>query len=193
MKTRIINVEEFKAILTTIDTGFTYKVNGTDKKFRANSRVKLALMLEGNLGIRIGDIVSLTLKSFRNNGNGIILDIVEEKTGKNRTFAVPIEIYNVIKIYALENGIGADGKLFELTERAIQKQLKIVCQYLGLDDVSTHSFRKFYANEIFNNSHQNIELVRTLLQHSTIAITQKYLGVSSKEIEEAISNHIHIV
>lgn len=193
MKTRIINVEEYKAILTTIDTGFTYKVNGTDKKFRANSRVKLALMLEGNLGIRIGDIVSLTLKSFRNNGNGIILDIVEEKTGKNRTFAVPIEIYNVIKIYTLENGIGADGKLFELTERAIQKQLKIVCQYLGLDDVSTHSFRKFYANEIFNNSHQNIELVRTLLQHSTIAITQKYLGVSSKEIEEAISNHVHIV
>ena len=193
MKTRIINVEEFKAILTTIDTGFTYKVNGTDKKFRANSRVKLALMLEGNLGIRIGDIVSLTLKSFRNNGNGIILDIVEEKTGKNRTFAVPMEIYNIIKIYSLENGIGADGKLFELTERAIQKQLKIVCQYLGLDDVSTHSFRKFYANEIFNNNHQNIELVRTLLQHSTIAITQKYLGVSSKEIEEAISNHVHIV
>ncbi|WP_411680981.1 tyrosine-type recombinase/integrase [Clostridium thailandense] len=193
MKTRVIDIDTYKLILTTIGSGFIYKVNGTDKKFRPNQRVKLALMLEGNLGIRIGDILNLTLKSFRNNGNGVILDIVEAKTEKNRAFTVPMEIYNVIKIYALENGLSDTDNLFPLTERAVQKQLKIVCQYLGLDNVSTHSFRKFYANEIFNNNHQNIELVRTLLQHSTIAITQKYLGVSSKEIEDAISNHVHII
>lgn len=193
MKTRVINVEEYKAILTIIGSGFTYKVNGVDKKFRPNIRLKMALMLEGNLGIRIGDITNLTLKSFRNNGTSIVLDIVEEKTGKNRTFTTPKEVYLVVKEYALYNGIGADDKLFELTERAIQKQLKIVCDHLALENVSTHSFRKFYANEIFNSNGQNIELVRTLLQHSTIAVTQKYLGVSSKEIEDAISNHVHII
>lgn len=193
MKTRIISIEEYKTILTTIGTGFTYKVNGADKKFRPNQRVKLALMLEGNLGIRIGDITNLTLKSFRNNGTSIVLDIVEEKTGKNRTFTTPKEVYLLIKEYALDNKLNTEDKLFPLTERAIQKQLKIVCNYLGLENVSTHSFRKFYANEIFNNNNQNIELVRALLQHSTIAVTQKYLGVSSKEIEAAISNHVHIV
>lgn len=92
MKTRVINIEEYKAILTTIDAGFEYKVNGADKKFSPNQRVKLALMLEGNLGIRISDIVNLTLKSFRNNGTNMVLDIIEEKTGKNRTFTVPKEI-----------------------------------------------------------------------------------------------------
>lgn len=150
-------------------------------------------MLEGNLGLRIGDIINLTLKSFRNNGTSIVLDIVEEKTGKNRTFTTPKEVYLVIKEYALDNKLNSEDKLFPLTERAIQKQLKIVCNHLGLENVSTHSFRKFYANEIFNNNNQNIELVRALLQHSTIAVTQKYLGVSSKEIEDAISNHVHIV
>lgn len=150
-------------------------------------------MLEGNLGLRIGDIINLTLKSFRNNGTSIVLDIVEEKTGKNRTFTTPKEVYLVIKEYALDNKLNSEDKLFPLTERAIQKQLKIVCNHLGLENVSTHSFRKFYANEIFNNNNQNIELVRALLQHSTIAVTQKYLGVSSKEIEAAISNHVHIV
>jgi len=193
MKTRVINVEEYKAILTIIGSGFIYKVNGVDKKFRPNIRLKMALMLEGNLGIRIGDITNLTLKSFRNNGTSIVLDIVEEKTGKNRTFTTPKEVYLVIKEYALDNKLNTEDKLFPLTERAIQKQLKIVCDYLELENVSTHSFRKFYANEIFNNNHQNIELVRTLLQHSTIAITQKYIGVSSKEIEDAISNHVHII
>jgi len=192
MKTRVINIEEYTKILTTISNGFVYRINGTDKKFRPNSKVKLALMLESNLGIRIGDVLSLTKKSFRSNGNNIVLDIIEEKTGKNRTFSVPKEIYLVVKEYALDNGTG-DDKLIELTERAVQKQLKIVCDHLGLENVSTHSFRKFYANEIFNSNGQNIELVRTLLQHSTIAVTQKYIGVSSAEIEEAISKHIHIV
>lgn len=193
MKTRVINVDEYKAILTTIDTGFIYKVNGADKKFRANHRVKLALMLEGNLGIRIGDIVNLTMKSFRSNGINYTINITEQKTKKLREFTVPMEIYNVIKIYALENGLYDTDKLFPLTERAVQKQLKIVCSYLGLEDVSTHSFRKFYANQIFNNNEQNIELVRQLLQHSNIGITQKYLGVSSNEVEKAINNHIYIV
>ena len=59
-------------------------------------------MLEGNLGLRIGDIINLTLKSFRNNGTSIVLDIVEEKTGKNRTFTTPKEVYLVIKEYALD-------------------------------------------------------------------------------------------
>lgn len=193
MKTRVINIEEYKAILTTIGSGFTYKVDGSDKKFRPNIRVKLALMLEGNLGVRIGDIVDLTLKSFRSNGINYTINIKEQKTKKLREFTVPMEIYNVIKIYALENGLDDTDKLFPITERAVQKQLKIVCDHLGLEDVSTHSFRKFYANEIFNRSGQNIELVRALLQHSSITITQKYIGVSSKEIEEAISNHIYIV
>lgn len=193
MKTRVIDIDTYKLILTTIGSGFMYTVNGVDKKFRPNIRLKMALMLEGNLGLRIGDITNLTLKSFRHNGNNITLDIIEEKTNKSRTFTTPKEIYLVVKEYALDNGIGADDKLFELTERAIQKQLKIVCNHLGLENVSTHSFRKFYANEIFNRSNQNIELVRALLQHSSISITQKYIGVSSKEIEEAISNHIYIV
>jgi len=193
MKTRVIDIDTYKLILTTIGNGFIYKVNGADKKFRANQRVKFALLLEGNLGIRIGDILNLTMKSFRSNGINYTINITEQKTKKLREFTVPMEIYNVIKIYALENGLDDTDKLFPLTERAVQKQLKIVCAYLGLEDVSTHSFRKFYANQIFNNNEQNIELVRQLLQHSNIGITQKYLGVSSNEVEKAISNHIYIV
>lgn len=193
MKTRVIDKTEFIKILNAIGNGFTYIENETTKKFRPNQRVKLALMLEGNLGIRIGDIVSLTLNGFRNNGINYTIDIIEEKTKKQRSFTVPIEIYNVIKIYVLENGIKSNEKLFNVSERAVQKQLKIVADYLGLQDVSTHSFRKFYANEMFNNNEQNIELVRTLLQHSSIAVTQKYLGVSSNTVENAIAKHIYIV
>lgn len=35
--------------------------------------------------------------------------------------------------------------MFPITERAVQKQLHIVCDYLGYEGISTHSFRKWYA------------------------------------------------
>jgi len=35
-------------------------------------------------------------------------------------------------------------------------------------------------------------LVRVLLQHSSIAVTQRYIGIQSEEIEEALQNHIHL-
>lgn len=41
MKTRVIDIDTYKLILTTIGTGFAYKVNGADKKFRPNTRLRL--------------------------------------------------------------------------------------------------------------------------------------------------------
>ena len=81
-------------------------------------------------------------------------------------------------------------QIFPITERAVQKQLKIVCDYLGYDNISTHSFRKMFASQIYQNNDYNIILVQQLLQHSTPAVTQKYIGISSKDIETALSNHI---
>ena len=82
------------------------------------------------------------------------------------------------------------AKLFDISDRAVQKQLKIVCDYLGYDNISTHSFRKFYATEIYKNNDCDIELVRHLLQHSSTAITQRYIGIQPPKIEQAISKHI---
>ena len=36
--------------------------------------------------------------------------------------------------------------------------------------------------------HYNIELVRTLLQHSSVNVTQRYIG--SKELEDAIQKNV---
>ena len=126
-------------------------------------------------------------------GNRYRLNIVEQKTGKKRTFTIVPEIYNYIKNYAKEQKLGDTTKLFPVSERAVQKQLKIVTDYLGLENVSTHSFRKYYATEIYINNDCDVALVSHLLQHSSIAITQNYLGISNKRVEKAISNHLCLV
>ena len=71
--------------------------------------------------------------------------------------------------------------------------LQLVCDYLGYDNVSTHSFRKLFASSIYMNNGYNIELVRVLLQHSSIATTQRYIGLQRREIEEALQKHINLL
>lgn len=181
-RTLALTTGQYKEIVTALKEGFL--------NCRPNNRIATALVIQSNLGLRISDILKLTLNSFVKDGARYRLDITEQKTSKSRTFTVPMEIYNYIKLYCLENSIKADETIFPITERAIQKQLKLVCEYLSIEGVSTHSFRKYYATEIYKNSGYNIALVRTLLQHSSVATTQKYIGVSSTDVEDAIMGHM---
>lgn len=189
-KTLALTTNQYKEIIQTMRQGFI-KV---DKKiFRPNERIATALVIQANLGLRIGDVIALRLKDIVKDGERYRLDIKEEKTGKTRTFTVPTEIYSYIKNYAYDNNIKKEAKLFDMTDRAIQKQLKIVCDYLGFTGVSTHSFRKYFATQIYVNNNYNIKLVCDLLQHSNLAITQKYIGIQQKDIENALANHIQLV
>ena len=50
--------------------------------------------------------------------------------------------------------------------------------------------RKFYATEIYTKNGYNIVLVQKLLQHSSAAVTQAYIGIQQRELEQAIENHL---
>lgn len=188
-KTVALNKEQYELIIDTIRQGFIYQCKGKNVQFKPNNRMASVLAVQANLGLRIGDILKLKFNDIIKDGNRYRLDIIEEKTGKNREFTVTNEIYNYLKMYCLENNIKPTATIFPITERSLQKNLKILSEYLGIENISTHSFRKFYATSIYLDNGYNVALVRELLQHSTLAITQKYIGVSSKLVEEAIQNH----
>lgn len=185
-KTVALAQEDYRAIITNIQNGFKYKQDGKEKKFRANIQLATILQLEANLGLRISDILALTMSSIKKDGSRHRLDIIEKKTGKARQFTVPDNVYAFLSEYAMNKGIGKDDKLFNIGERAAQKQLKIVCDFLGIEGISTHSFRKTFATNAYTDSNYNIELVRQLLQHSNTTTTQRYIGIGSKQIEEAL-------
>lgn len=87
-------------------------------------------------------------------------------------------------------GLRPRERLFGVTVRAIQGHLQLACEHLGLQGVGTHSFRKFFAVSIYTENDYNVELVRTLLQHSSVAVTQHYLSVEPKLVEDALQKHI---
>ena len=144
-------------------------------------------------GLRISDILSLRLSDIVRDGDRYRLEITEQKTKKKRVFTVPLVIQQYIENYCLRNGIEKTERIFNLTERAISKQLALVCDYLGFEGIGTHSFRKWYATEIYKNNGYDITLVQRLLQHSSAAITQRYIGIEPQRIEEAIEGHAQLL
>ena len=184
-KTKALTAEQYKEIIQTMKEGFC--------GCRPNERIATALVLEGNLGLRISDIIKLRPCDIVRDGDRYRLEIVEQKTDKRRVFTVPLLIWQYIENYCLRNGIKRTDLIFPITERAVQKQLKIVCDYLGFEGISTHSFRKWYATEIYNANGFDIALVQRLLQHSSATTTQRYIGIEPQKIEQAIQNHANLI
>lgn len=188
VKTVSLTTEEYVSFIETIQNGFTYTdKKGVTHKFRKNPQLAIILQLQANVGLRIGDILRLRLSDIVKDGSRYCFDdYKEQKTGKKRSFTIPNSVYQFICAYCMEHGISKDQPLFDVTERAIQKQLAIVSDYLGIDRVSTHSFRKTFATMIYNDSGYNLELVKELLQHSSSVTTQRYIGINSKQVENAL-------
>jgi integrase len=186
--TRPFSEEEFEKILFTLKNGYVQKIDG--KKFvrRPNQRAAFALWLEGNLGIRISDVCKLRLKDFykRNEKEWYIL-IVEKKTGKRREFYCPC--YEEILDFCLTNNIKREEKIINCTPRNIQKQLKQVCDYLRIEDYGTHSCRKRFANLIYQNptTQHDLVLLQSILQHSNINTTRRYVSCSTEQVKSALS------
>ncbi len=184
-KTKALTTEQYTEIIKTMKEG--------SSAFRPNERIATALVLEGNLGLRISDILKLRPSDIVRDGDRYRLEITEQKTGKRRVFTVPLVIEQYIENYCLRNGIGRNNLIFPITERAVQKQLSLVCDYLGYQGISTHSFRKWYATEIYKANGYDIALVQRLLQHSSAAVTQRYIGIEPQRIEAAIQNHAQLL
>lgn len=181
--------EQYRTIINLIRSGFI--LDG--RKVKPNIRIATILVLEATLGIRLGDVLSLRMDSFIKDGKRWRLNIIEEKTSKAREFTVPDHVYNFIQNYAYERGISKKARLFSISARQVERFLEGVCSMLGYQKVSTHSFRKYFASEIYVNNNYNLILVQKLLQHSSVEVTRRYIGIASKEIEEALQNHTGLI
>ncbi len=184
-KTIALTTEQYEAIITAMKEGFT--------GFRPNERVATALVIMGNLGLRISDVLNLRPNCIVRDGDRYRLEVREIKTGKLRVFTVPFVIQQYIENYCLRYSIQRDDLIFPFTARNVQKELAKVCDYLGYTGISTHSFRKWYATEIYMNNGHDIQLVQRLLLHSSSSITQRYIGIEPQRIEEAIEGHAKLL
>lgn len=143
--------------------------------------------LMASLGRRVGDTIALKWSDiFKKNGKYRVrlTQLKEEKTGKklaprlNALAKLYIDEY--IKAIGIKPMEHYDERIVNNTSAAFRKMLKKAVDVSGLDyPLSTHSFRKWWANTIYMLHPQdtdNLMIIQTMLGHSDINTTKLYIN-----------------
>lgn len=140
-----------------------------------------------SLGRRVGDTMALKWSDlFLPNGKfrDRLTTLKEEKTGKvvgvklNALARFYVEEY--CKLVEIEPMKHYKERIFLSSDAAFRKMLKQAVQKTGLTyPISTHSFRKYYANTIYKLHPQdtdNLMIVQTMMGHSDLETTKIYIN-----------------
>ena len=159
-----------------------------------NYKMSLFIALGCFTGLRVSDI--LNLRWFQILGVSEFT-IFEKKTGKQRTLRLNPQLqehiqecYEHIKPIGVKAPILVSQKGTIFTIQAINRIFKdIKKKYkVKIKNFSCHSLRKTFGRQVYNLNNENSELalvkLMELFNHSSVAITKRYLGLRQEEILE---------
>lgn len=148
-----------------------------------------------SLGRRVGDTVSLKwCDLFLPNGEfrERLTTLKEEKTGK----VLGVRLNSLARLYITEylslmeiNPVNCYTlRIFSTTDAAFRKALKLAVNEVGIKyRISTHSFRKFYANTIYKlhpGDTDNLVIVQSILGHADVETTKIYINEIDRKIDQ---------
>ena len=159
-----------------------------------NYKMSLLIALGCFTGLRISDILALRWEQILSTEE---FTIIEKKTGKKRVLRLNSQLqqhirecYEHIKPISVKSPILVSQKGTVFTIQRINVILKeIKKKYrLKIKNFSCHSLRKTFGRQVYNMNSENSELalvkLMELFNHSSLAITKRYLGLRQEEILE---------
>ena len=159
-----------------------------------NYKMSLLIALGCFTGFRISDILALRWEQILSTEE---FTIIEKKTGKKRVLRLNSQLqqhirecYEHIKPISVKSPILVSQKGTVFTIQRINVILKeIKKKYrLKIKNFSCHSLRKTFGRQVYNMNSENSELalvkLMELFNHSSLAITKRYLGLRQEAILE---------
>lgn len=161
------------------------KIAETKKRLALNGTRDVLLFSMGiNTGLRISDLLSLKVGDVRGKNEYILK---EKKTKKNKRILLhavrkDIEDYTFLKsddeyLFKSRKGTGPIDRV------QAYRILNKAAQDCGLEEIGTHTLRKTFGYH-FYRANQNVAMLQQLFNHSSPAITLRYIGITQDEIAE---------
>lgn len=142
--------------------------------------------------LRVSDLLSLTVDMVRNAWGEIVPDFVtrQKKTRKAVTVSLTDTARAALTAYLASTDKTPSSLVWSQNGRSLKRltyarMIKGWARMVHLDprQYSTHSLRKTQAAHLYKET-QNIEAVKKLLGHESVATTSKYLGLSDQDAHE---------
>jgi len=178
-----INDMSLKGTITTTDY---LEFKPTVRKFKELVNNKDVFGLYGLIslytGLRVGDILKLKYEDVQ----GDTIQLAEEKTNKKRFITINEEIKEALKYFDGNGFIFKSQKKTVFTRQQINRKLKkLFIEFSATHNISSHSLRKSFGRQVYNNDNQSeraLMMLSEIFNHSSIATTRKYIGIRKEEI-----------
>ncbi|MGV3011518.1 site-specific integrase [Streptococcus thoraltensis] len=146
-------------------------------------------------GLRISDIVKLQVRDVLKDR----IEIIEQKTGKTRYFAVNSQLRKAFDSYIKDNELKSYDYLFPSRKRkrvdgvrishigrvAAYQIFKDAANHIGIYNIGTHTMRKTFGYHFYKQT-QNVVLLMEIFNHASPDITLRYIGYKQDELDKAM-------
>ena len=165
---------------------------------KTNLRDYLLFVMGINVGLRISDLLKLKFRDLIDD-KGNILDVIkikEVKTGKTKTFSINKSVKRTLSEYMKEVDHWP-GKFLFCSRKGENKPISRVQAYRIINEacriakikgsIGTHTLRKTFGYWAYKQG-IDITLLMRIFNHSSPAITLRYIGITQEEINDVYIN-----
>lgn len=138
-----------------------------------------------NTGLRVSDIVPLKVGDVRGR---LYTDLFEKKTGKKRRvhlFSIQGDILEYTDGMADTDYLFPSAKGGHISTTQAYRILVRAGDWIGRNDIGTHSMRKTFGYHYYRQT-LDIATLMVMFNHSSMAVTRRYIGIENEEIAEAM-------
>lgn len=173
-------------------------IEAIGKLLRDSPRDHLLFVLGINNGLRVCDLLNLKVRQVKNLKPGESISIKESKTGKMNVLMINKTVHKALRTYLESEQVADDAWLFPsrkggdaLQPQAVQKKIKAWAKAINLDgNYGCHTLRKTWGYIQRVKYGVGFEVLCRRYNHSSPAITMRYLGITDKEVNGILLHEI---
>ena len=173
-------------------------IKAISRLLKSRPRDYLLWIMGINNGIRTNDLVRIKYSQVEGLKAGAAISIVETKTGKTNVVVINKSVYKALENYVREINPTSDDFLFQsrkgnghLTSQSVGRLIKSWASAINLKgQYGAHTLRKTWGYHQRVNHSAGYEILCKRYNHSSPAVTMRYLGIEDKEICELLMNEI---
>lgn len=184
---KFIPLKTIKTTIPQITKDSIKKILDYFKTSNVDRNNKLMFLLILTTGIRTSEVINIKNKNIDLQNNTIKLDFT--KNGEARNIYIVDQIKELL-ISTMNNKefLFYDSHNNQMTANGVRKFFKRLKHTLNIQILSPHKLRHYYATTIYKKS-LDLYLVKNLLGHKSLAMTQIYLDIDNSENQKRNSTY----
>ena len=173
-------------------------IKSISRLLRSRPRDFLLWTLGINNGLRANDLVRLKYSQVEGLKPGAVIKITESKTGKDNVLVINNSVYKALQTYIQEVKPVPEDYLFSsrkgkghISSQSVGRMVRSWAEAINLrGQYGAHTLRKTFGYHQRVTFRAGFEILCKRYNHSSPAITMRYIGIEDKEVCELLMNEV---